>query len=81
MSSGRLKLALERIRRGVTQHDLWDLMHDSLRLGVITHAELMGTIIGKTVGGSTLEDVSGKYLDALAGAKGSRNLALSGEKT
>lgn len=55
-------------------------MHDALRLGIITHADLIGTVIGKTVGGSTLEDVSGKYLDALAGAKGSRNVALSGEK-
>ena len=56
-------------------------MHDAFRLGVITHAELIGTIVGKTVGGSTLEDVTGKYLAALSGAKGSKNLALSGEKT
>jgi hypothetical protein len=73
-------LCAERIRRGVTQHDLWDLMHDALRLGVITHAELIGTVIGKAVGGSTLEDVSGKYLEAL-NARGSKNLALSGERT
>lgn len=70
----------KRIRRGVTQHDLPSLMHDALRLGVITHAELIGTVIGKTVGGSTLEDVSGKYLEALSGAKGSKNLGLAGER-
>ncbi|KAK0649527.1 hypothetical protein B0T16DRAFT_410271 [Cercophora newfieldiana] len=81
LRKGRDSVMKKRIRRGVTQHDLWDLMHDALRLGVITHAELIGTVIGKTVGGSTLEDVSGKYLDAIAGAKGSRNLALSGERT
>jgi hypothetical protein len=55
-------------------------MHDAVRLGIITHADLLGTIIGKTVGGSILEDVSGKYVDALTGAKGSKNLSLSGEK-
>jgi len=81
LSRSRTDSREERIRRGVTQHDLWNLMHDALRLGVITHAELIGTVIGKTVGGTTLEDVSGKYLDAIAGAKGSRNLALSGERT
>lgn len=69
------------MRRGITQHDLFDLMHDAVRLGIITHAELIGIIIGKTVGGSTLEDVGGKYINALAGAKGSKNLGLSGDKS
>lgn len=77
---GRDRVMKKRIRRGVTQHDLFDLMHDALRLGVITHAELIGTIVGKTIGGSALEDVAGKYVDALAGAKGSKNLSLSGER-
>lgn len=56
------------------------MMHDALRLGVITHAELIGSILGRTVGGSMLEDVTGKYLDALGGGKGSKNLALSAER-
>ncbi|KAK0737904.1 hypothetical protein B0T18DRAFT_473839 [Schizothecium vesticola] len=81
LRKGRDAVMKKRIRRGVTQHDLPSLLHDALRLGVITHAELIGTLIGKTVGGSTLEDVSGKYLGALAGAKGNKNLALSGERT
>ncbi|KAK5662387.1 hypothetical protein OQA88_8297 [Cercophora sp. LCS_1] len=80
LRKGRDTVMRKRIRRGVTQHDLWSLMHDALRLGVITHAELVGTIIGKTVGGSTLEDVSGKYLEALSGAKGRKDLVLSGER-
>ncbi|RFN51360.1 putative modin [Fusarium flagelliforme] len=47
----------KRIRRGVTQHDLFDLMHDAIRLGIITHAELIGHIVGKTIGGTTVEDM------------------------
>ncbi|KAF9785578.1 hypothetical protein IL306_005714 [Fusarium sp. DS 682] len=70
----------KRIRRGITQHDLYDLMHDAIRLGIITHAELIGHIVGKAVGGTTMEDMSSKYLEALTGAKGSKNLALAGDK-
>lgn len=70
----------ERIRRGVSQHDLFDLMHDTLRLGIITHAELIGAIVGKIYGGTALEDVTSKYVDSLVGAKGSKNLSLSGER-
>lgn len=70
----------ERIRRGVSQHGLFDLMHDALRLGIITHAELIGMAIGKTYGGTALEDVTGKYFDGLAGGRGSKNLSLSGER-
>lgn len=81
LRKGRDIVMRKRIRRGVTQHNFFGLLHDSVRLGVVTQAELIGTIIGKTIGGSTFEDVAGKYLDALSGAKGSRNLALSGERT
>ncbi|KAK3997889.1 hypothetical protein QBC44DRAFT_314619 [Cladorrhinum sp. PSN332] len=77
---GRDGAMRKRILRGVKQHDLFDLMHDALRAGIITHAQLLGTIIGKTVGGSVLEDVAGKYVDAFSGAKGSKNLSLSGER-
>jgi hypothetical protein len=71
----------ERIKRGVSQHDLFDLMHDAVRLSIITHAELIGLIIGKTYGGTALEDVTAKYFDGLAGGKGSKNLLLSGERS
>lgn len=69
-----------RIRRGVSQHDLFDLMHDAVRLGIITQAELIGQIIGKTIGGSTMEDVTSKYFDALTGARNSKNVALEGDR-
>jgi hypothetical protein len=55
-------------------------MHDAVRLGIITHAELLGVIIGKTYGGSALEDVTAKYFDGIAGSGGSKNLSLSGER-
>ncbi|KAK4166926.1 hypothetical protein QBC43DRAFT_298111 [Cladorrhinum sp. PSN259] len=77
---GRDRAMRKRIRRGVSQHDLFDLMYDAVRAGIVTHAQLIGTIVGKTVGGSVLEDVSGKYVDAFATAKGSNNLSLSGER-
>ncbi|ETS74935.1 hypothetical protein PFICI_13419 [Pestalotiopsis fici W106-1] len=70
----------KRIRRGVSQHDLFDLMHDAIRLGIITHAELIGHIVGKTIGGSTMEDVSSKYLEAIMGTKNSKNLALAADR-
>lgn len=71
----------ERIRRGVSQHGLFDLMHDAIRMGIVTHAELIGMIIGKTYGGTVLDDVTSKYLDGLAGGRGSKNLSLSGERS
>ncbi|KAK4223686.1 hypothetical protein QBC38DRAFT_487197 [Podospora fimiseda] len=77
---GRDGAMRKRILRGVKQHDLFDLMHDAIRAGIITHAQLIGTIIGKTVGGSALEDVTGKYVSAFVGVKGSNNLSLSGER-
>ncbi|KAF4451691.1 hypothetical protein F53441_5370 [Fusarium austroafricanum] len=70
----------KRIRRGVSQHDLFDLMHDAIRLGIITHAELIGHIVGKTIGGTTMEDMGSKYFEALTGAKGSKNVALTGDR-
>lgn len=70
----------ERIRRGVTQHDLFDLMHDALRLGLVTHAELVGMVIGRTYGGTALDDMTGKYFDGLAGGQGSKNLSLAGDR-
>ncbi|KAM0211489.1 hypothetical protein ACHAQD_010282 [Fusarium lateritium] len=70
----------KRIRRGVSQHDLFDLMHDAIRLGIITHAELIGHIVGKSIGGTTVEDMGSKYFEAITGAKGSQNLALAADK-
>lgn len=55
-------------------------MHDAVRLGIITHAELMGAIIGKVYGGTALDDVTSKYFDGLAGGKGPGGLSLAGER-
>ncbi|RYP56267.1 hypothetical protein DL771_012054 [Monosporascus sp. 5C6A] len=63
------------------QHNIFDLMHDAVRLGFVTQAELIGTIIGKTVGGSMMDDLFSKYTDNITGAKNSKNLALAGDKS
>ena len=55
-------------------------MHDVVRFSIISHAELLGLIVRETVGGSTADDVAGKYIGALTGAAGSNSLALSGEQ-
>ena len=68
------------MRRGLAQHDLLDLIHDVFRMGIISHAEFIGTIMGKTVGGTVVEDVTRKYVSALSGARSSSNLVLASER-
>jgi hypothetical protein len=80
LRKGRDPVMKKRIKRGVSQHDLFDMMHDTVRLGIITHAELIGVIIGKIYGGTALDDVTSKYLDGLSGGMGTNSLSLSGEK-
>ncbi|CEF85832.1 unnamed protein product [Fusarium graminearum] len=70
----------KRIRRGVSQHNLFDLMHDAIRLGIVTHAELVGHIVGKAIGGTTVEDMGSKYFEAITGARSSQNVALAGDR-
>ncbi|CEI70890.1 hypothetical protein FVEN_g9730 [Fusarium venenatum] len=70
----------KRILRGVSQHDLFDLMHDAIRLGIVTHAELVGHIVGKAIGGTTVEDMGSKYFEAITGARSSQNVALAGDR-
>jgi hypothetical protein len=55
-------------------------MHDAIRLGIITHAELIGHVVGSTIGGTTMEDVGFKYLEAITGSKISRNVALAADR-
>lgn len=55
-------------------------MHDAIRMGIITHAELIGHIVGKTIGGTTMEDMGSKYYEAITGAKSSQNLALAADR-
>ncbi|VTO88851.1 unnamed protein product [Fusarium graminearum] len=71
----------KRVRRGVSQHNLFDLMHDAIRLGIVTHAELVGHIVGKAIGGTTVEDMGSKYFEAITGARSSQNVALAGDRS
>ena len=70
---------LERVRRAVAQHSLMDMMHDAIRLGVISHAEMTAQLLGNFYIGSTTDDAMRKYLDTLGSASQSNNIALSNE--
>ncbi|KAI9901559.1 hypothetical protein N3K66_003376 [Trichothecium roseum] len=78
---GRDAAMQKRVYRGVAQHTLFGLLHDAIRLGIIKNAEIIGMLVGKAVGGSIAEDVGSKYLAALMGARGSRDLALEGDRS
>ncbi|KAI1456211.1 hypothetical protein F4805DRAFT_459059 [Annulohypoxylon moriforme] len=75
----RNKVIKKRIRRAVTQHSLMDMMHDAIRLGVISHAEMTAQLLGNFYIGSTTDDAMRKYLDTLGSASQSNNVALSNE--
>lgn len=56
-----------------------DLMHDAIRLGVITHAEMTAQLLGNFYMGSATEDAMRKYMDTLGSASRSDNIILSNE--
>ncbi|OTA55279.1 hypothetical protein K449DRAFT_438831 [Hypoxylon sp. EC38] len=72
------KVMKKRVRRAVTQHSLMDLMHDAIRLGVITHAEMTAQLLGNFYVGSATNDAMRKYLDTL-GSVNQPNMALSND--
>ncbi|KAI0098326.1 hypothetical protein F4776DRAFT_658438 [Hypoxylon sp. NC0597] len=72
------KVMKKRIRRAVTQHSLMDLMHDAIRLGVITHAELTAQLLREFYIGSASDDAMRKYLDTI-GSVNQPNIALSND--
>ncbi|KAI1136766.1 hypothetical protein F5Y05DRAFT_415017 [Hypoxylon sp. FL0543] len=75
----RNKVMKKRIRRAVTQHSLMDLMHDAIRLGVITHAEMTAQLLGNFYVGSATDDAISKYLETLGSASQANSIALSNE--
>ncbi|KAI1205067.1 uncharacterized protein F4807DRAFT_465037 [Annulohypoxylon truncatum] len=75
----RNKVVKKRVRRAVTQHSLMDMIHDAIRLGVISHAEMTAQLLGNFYIGSTTDDAMRKYLDTLGSASQSNNIALSNE--
>ncbi|KAK5997082.1 hypothetical protein PT974_02434 [Cladobotryum mycophilum] len=74
---GRDRVMKKRLRRAVTQHGLMSLMHDVLRLSILTQAELASMAFQQTMGGSTINDTTGKIFNTFAGVKNSQNLTLS----
>jgi response regulator of citrate/malate metabolism len=69
-----------RLRRGVNQHTLAELMNDAIRLGVITHAEMTAEFMGKFVVGTASDDAMRKYLDTLVAVNRPDTVALSNER-
>ncbi|KAI4870601.1 hypothetical protein F4820DRAFT_218788 [Hypoxylon rubiginosum] len=75
----RNKVVKKRVRRAVNQHSLLDLLHDAIRLGVITHAEMTAQLLGNFYVGSATDDAMRKYMDTLGSASRPDNIALSNE--
>ncbi|EMR61371.1 hypothetical protein UCREL1_11704 [Eutypa lata UCREL1] len=79
MLKSKNKVMKKRIRRGVAQHSLMDLMHDAIRLGIITHAEMTSQLLANFFVGSATDDAMRKYLDTLGTASQPSGVALSNE--
>ncbi|KAI0181556.1 hypothetical protein GGR52DRAFT_525083 [Hypoxylon sp. FL1284] len=75
----RNKVVKKRIRRAVNQHSLLELLHDAIRLGIITHAEMTAQLLGNFYVGSATDDAMRKYLDTLASSSRPDNVVLSNE--
>lgn len=74
-------LVIGRIRRGITQHTVTDLMQDAIRMGLVTHAELTAQLMGHFVVGGAADDAMRKYLDTLASVNRGDTVSLSNERT
>ncbi|KAI6092917.1 hypothetical protein F4821DRAFT_223542 [Hypoxylon rubiginosum] len=75
----RNKVVKKRVRRAVDQHSLLDLLHDAIRLGVISHAEMTAQLLGNFYIGTATDDAMRKYLDTLGSASRPDDIALSNE--
>ena len=56
--------------RGLDHHSLTDLMVDVVRLGIISHAELMAHIASNMLAGTATDDTFRKYMEILGGGGG-----------
>ncbi|KAH9905915.1 hypothetical protein F4778DRAFT_683561 [Xylariomycetidae sp. FL2044] len=79
MLKSKNRVAKQRIRRGVTQHSLLDLMHDAIRLGMISHADMVAQLLDNFFVGSATHDAMRKYLDAFSGSNRADGVVLSNE--
>ncbi|KAI1633778.1 hypothetical protein F4809DRAFT_621691 [Biscogniauxia mediterranea] len=68
----------KRIKRGINQHSLVSLVYDAIRLGIVTNAEMVGQVLAYLYVGSSLDDSTRKYLEALGSVN---SMALSNEAT
>lgn len=78
-SRNKLSYDVERIRRGITQHSHMDLMHDAIRLSIISHAEMVSQLLRNFFARSATDDVMRKYLATLSSASNPSDAVLSNE--
>ncbi|KAH8165704.1 hypothetical protein CIB48_g2531 [Xylaria polymorpha] len=69
----------KRIRRGITQHSLLDLIYDAIRLGIVSHGEMVAQLLATLYTGNTMDDTMRKYVDLLASSSQPGGVALSNE--
>lgn len=55
------------IHRGIAQHTVPELMHDAIRYGIISNAEMTAQIMGHFAGGTHTEDTMRKWASAISG--------------
>ncbi|KAB2568809.1 hypothetical protein DBV05_g12514 [Lasiodiplodia theobromae] len=55
------------IHRGIAQHTVLELMHDAIRYGIISNAEMTARIMGHFAGGTHTEDTMRKWASAISG--------------
>ncbi|KAH8812520.1 hypothetical protein F5884DRAFT_312235 [Xylogone sp. PMI_703] len=72
------KIAKKRIRRGVNQHTMTQLIEDAMRLGIINHAEFVQQFLGQYVEGTAMDDTFKRYMATVA--RNDSSLSLSNEK-
>ncbi|KAK7708740.1 hypothetical protein SLS57_008958 [Botryosphaeria dothidea] len=65
------------IYRGITQHSVPDLMHDVVRLGVVSNAEMTSHLITEFASGSHTEDTVRKWMTAISGGAKADHTAIA----
>ncbi|KAL0257942.1 hypothetical protein SLS55_007110 [Diplodia seriata] len=58
------------IYRGITQHSVAELVHDAVRYGIVSNAEITARIMGQFAGGTHTEDTVRKVAAAMTGGGG-----------
>lgn len=66
------------ILRGINQHTIPELMHDVVRLGIVSNAEMTAHLVNQLMSGTHTEDTMRKWMAALGGPSRVGHGAISG---